>query len=177
MNNMDDWLNILSDETKSLFELLNAEEIPRARLATEFQDYSDASKNELISHIAQSLSFTPNGRLLARLKFIQTPDNTADLNLAYLVNLRSADPQARKVSLIGLNELSHPAIEDFALNALRDDADSVSTAAVQILLPKAQQEPRIRRLLYDFSQVHQNEPEFYTTLRLLEAHHLDQPED
>lgn len=173
---MENWLDTLSNETKSLFNLLNAEEIPRTRLAEGFQDFSDSSKDELIAHLAQTLKPAPTGRLITRLKFIQTSSNTADLNLVYLINLRSDDPQVRKASLFGLNDLSHPAIEDFALNALREDADQVATVAVQILLPKAQHQARIRRLLHDFYRTHKDEPEFYTTLRLLEAHQLDQPE-
>lgn len=173
---MDEWLESLSPEARALFEVLNMEDVPRAWLAGGFAEYSEASKEELIARIAETLQPAPSGRLLARLKYIQTPASSDDLRLAYLTNLRSADPHARKVSLFGLNELGHPAIEDFALNALRDQADEVSVAAVQILLPRAQQEPRVRRLLHDFYRTHQDDPEYYTTLRLLEAHGLDKPE-
>jgi hypothetical protein len=172
---MDEWLESLSPEARALFEVLNGEEVPRAWLAGGFEEYSEASKDELIGKIAETLDPAPSGRLLARLKYIQTPANSDDLRLAYLANLRSPDPHARKVSLFGLSELGHAAIEDFALNALRDPADEVSVAAVQILVPRANQEPRVRRLLYDFYRAHQDDPEFYTTLRLMEAHQLNRP--
>lgn len=173
---MDDWPAELSEESRELYTLLDSEEVPRTQLAAQFPEFSDASKNELIAYVAKTLRPPPSGRLLARLKFIQTSGSTDDLRLAYLVNLRSEDPHARKISLLGLNEVSHPAIEDFALTALRDHADEVSTAAVRILLPSAQEEPRVRSLLHDFYIANRDDPEYYTTLRLLEAHAMDQPE-
>src|SRR5690606_41991532 len=132
---MDEWLESLSPEARALFEALNGQEVPRAWLASGFAEYSTASKDELVARIAETLHPAPSGRLLERLKYIQTTDNGEDLRLAYLTNLRSADPQARKASLFGLNELGYAAIEDFALNALRDQADEVSVEAVQHLAP------------------------------------------
>ncbi|WP_374686872.1 hypothetical protein [Promineifilum sp.] len=166
---MDDWTKSLSPAARQLLELLEAEEIPRATFFDSFAAFGDESKNELVRRIASILEPPPSGQLLARLKFIRTGDNEADLTVAYLVNLRSPNPESRAASLYGLRELEHPALEGFALNALRDEADPVVAAASDILLPHAQQDTRIGELLSEFYRMHQEDPAFYTTISLLKA--------
>src|SRR5712692_8384161 len=144
-------------ETDRLFDLLNAYDVPPALLESGLGQFSVESKNELVGRVARTLEPPPLGRLLARLLLIVTPVNKPDLVAAYVTNLRSPHSDARRSSLYGLNKLDHPAINDFATAALRDDDDQVIVTACSILLSHAKQEPRLWKILQDLYQTHKDD--------------------
>jgi hypothetical protein len=112
------------------------------------QEYSPASKNALVARLAASAAW-PAPRLLARLPYIATPENRADIVAVYRKNLQSPDPQGRMESLYGLDRLGEPLAVTAARDALRDDTDDVVLAAVNILFPRAQQDPQLWRQLQE----------------------------
>lgn len=163
----------IDSEVQRLLELLNAEDLRPAELEFGLQEFSVESKNELVARAARTFDPPPEGRFLARLLFIMTDENRSDMQLALIANLRSPHPEARRASLYGLEQLGHPGVVDFALNALRDDSDQVLAAACSILLSRAKEDSRIRQLLHGFYKTHRGQDEFYGVTSLLEAHGVD----
>jgi hypothetical protein len=162
--------DVWATETDRLFELLNSYHLGPNQLEAGFVEFSEESKNEVVSRIARTYEPAPQGNLLARLIFILTDANKSDMTTAFLANLRSPTPGARKASLYGLEKLEHPGIVDFALNSLRDDADEVLVAACDILVRKAKEQPQIWELLKSFYAAHRGREEFYGITSFLEAH-------
>jgi hypothetical protein len=160
----------MKEEADRLFKLLNAEELPRAIAISGLNSFSAESKNEVVAHIVGAFAPAPGGHLLGRLLMIQTDENKADMETAFLANLRSADPQARKASLYGLAQLHYAGFTDLALLSLRDDSDQVLAMACDLLLPKAKQDPRLWKILQDVHAMHKGDPQFHMTVSLLEAH-------
>jgi hypothetical protein len=158
-----------NDEVDRLYDILNQDEIQRAFWQSGLDEFSIESKNELIKRIAETFDPPPRGALLARLLFIVNDQTQPALTLAYLTNLRSPDPEARTVSLYGLQKLGHPNLTDIALAALRDDADQVVMAAITVLMPKAQQDPAIRKILEEVYATHKDKPEFHMSMSTLKG--------
>jgi hypothetical protein len=167
--------NTFAQEVEELLEILNFHDVPLNQLEACFEEFSIEAKNELVARVAQTFDPPPKGKLLARLLFILTEENKSDMTNAFIENLRSSYPEARKASLYGLEKLAHPGIVDFALNALRDDNDQVLVAAVTILLPKARENIHIWRFLQGFYTIHKGEEDFYGSTSLLEAHGINHP--
>lgn len=159
----------LDEEVDQLWEYLNLEELPPGT-ASGLDQFSEASKNALIARAARTLDPPLRGRVLARLALIATDQNKEDLESLFLTNLRSPHPQARKISLHGLSDLGYPRLTDLAILSLRDDSDQVLATACDLLLPKAQQDPRVLQFLKDVYAAHKGDPEFHMTTSLLEAH-------
>lgn len=168
-------LDAVATETDRLFELLNSYQLSPEQLEAGFAEFSAESKNELASRVARIYEPAPQGGLLARLLFIQTAANKADMVTAFLVNLHSPYPDARKASLYGLEKLNHPSIVDFALNSLRDDAGQVLVAACDILVRKAKEQPQLLGLLKNFHAAHKDREASYGAVSLLEAHGISSP--
>lgn len=167
--------NTVRAEADRLFELLNAYDVPPAVLESGLKQFSVESKNEVASRVARTSDPAPSGRLLARLLFILTDANTPDVTAAYVRNLRSADPDARKFSLYGLQQLRHPTLTDFATAALKDDEDQVVNAACHILLPQAKQDPGLWKVLQDRFNVRKDDKRFSASTNLLRAHGIEGP--
>ena len=163
----------IQEEANRLMELLQTEDLPRLVLASGFKDFSEASKNEVASRVAQTFNPPPPGRVIARLSMIMTEKNKNDITNAYLANLRSPDPEARKYSLYGLDQLGHPSIADFAMFSLRDDNDQVLIAACDVLIPKARQDRHLWNLMKNFYASYRDNKEYYGIITLLEAHHIE----
>jgi hypothetical protein len=138
----------LAAETDRLSAQLNAMEVHPYILQNGLGVYSEDSKNALVARLATGSSW-PAPRLLARLPYILTPENRADMVAVYRKNLQSPDPQGRMESLYGLDRLGEPVAATAARDALRDNADDVVLAAVNILYPRAQQDPQLWRQLQD----------------------------
>jgi hypothetical protein len=162
-----------SQEVDQLYNILNADSVSPAILEG-LKDFSAASKNQLVAHIAQTLEPVPSAKVLARLLFILTEENRAGVMTAFLVNLRSPYPDARRASLYGLSQLNYPGFIDVAILSLRDDSDQVLATACDLLLPKAKQEPRLWKILQDVYALHKGDPQFHMTMSLLEAHGIAQ---
>ncbi len=160
----------IDTEIDQLLSILNAEDLRPDRLESGLADFSIESKNELMSRIARTFDPPPQARLLARLPFILTDANKPDMVTAFIANLRSPYPEARKFSLYGLEKLGHPGVVDFALASLRDDADEVLVAACSILLPKAKQDPRLWKVLQNVYTANKGKEKFYLSTSFLEAH-------
>jgi hypothetical protein len=161
-------------EVEQLKQMLSAEEIPHALILSGFAEFSDEVKNALVAQAAQTFEPPLPGKLVARLIFLLTDGNRANMQRVFVNNLRAPDPGARKASLYGLEKLEHPALVDFALHALRDDADQMLAPACDILLRKAENDPVVRKLLRSFYEAYKGKPEFYSVRTLLEAHGIDQ---
>jgi hypothetical protein len=160
----------VKEEADSLFDLLNAEELPPTIAITGLDRFGAESKNELVARVARAFDPIPRGQLLFRLLLILTDENKADMEMAFLVNLRSPDPQARRASLYGLATLNYPGFIDLAILSLRDDSDQVLATACDLLLPKAKEDPRLWKILQDVYSIHKGDPQFYMTVSILEAH-------
>lgn len=163
----------IQQEVEQLKDILSAEEIPHGMVLTGFQEFSAQVKNALVEQAAQTFEPPLPGKLVARLIYLMTDGNRANLQQVFVNNLRSPDPEARKASLYGLEKLEHPALVDFALHALRDDADQMLAPACDILLRQAEHDPVVRKLLRSFYQAYKDKPEFYSVRTLLEAHGID----
>ena len=163
----------IQQEVEQLRQILNAEEVPHTLVLSGFQEFSDEVKNALVEQAAQIFEPPLSGRLVARLIYLLTDINRRNMQRVFVNNLRSPDPEARKASLYGLEKLEHPALVDFALHALRDDADQMLAPACDILLRKVEHDPVLRKLLRSFYQTYKDKPEFYSVRTLLEAHGID----
>jgi HEAT repeat protein len=155
------------DETARLYQLLDLEDAPPTEL-DQLPGFSDEAKDDVVARIARTQAPAP-GRVLARLVMIRTGRNEEDMAAAFLTGLRSAEPDARKFALYGLEQLGHPTTADEALRALADDDDRVVTAAVTILLPRAAADPRIAAALREAYEARRGREEFHMSTSLLEA--------
>jgi hypothetical protein len=160
----------MSEKADKLLSILSAEEVQRAFWESGLNEFSAEERNEAVARVARTSEPAPPGRLLARLLFIVTDQNKPDMIAAFLANLNSPDPDARKASLYGLQELGNPGVTDFALAALRDSSDQVITAACTVLLPQAKQDPRLWTILRDLYAAHQGKTEFHMSNSFLQAH-------
>ena len=163
----------LAEETEKLFGILNAEHVSPDVLESGFSDYSKKAKNKLALKVATTFEPTPSARLLQRLLFILTKGNKQNITNAYVLNLNSTDAQVRRACLYGLQKLAHPALKDFALNALKDTDYEVLVAASTILLDQKKQDKVIQSLLKQCYQCHKNEEKHYTLTKFLEASSLN----
>jgi HEAT repeat protein len=157
-----------TDEIQRLLDILEAYEVLPDLLESGLDAFSDEAKNAVVERLARAPE-PPPGQVVARLLFIRTPQNEADMAAVFRRGLQSPDPAARKFSLYGLDQLDHPAATDAALEALADDDDWVTFAAATILLPKAAQEPGIAEALRDAYAAKKGKEEFHATVSLLEA--------
>jgi len=164
--------NTVTAEANRLFELLNTYDVPPTILESGLKQFSVESKDELVSRVARTVP-SPSGKLLARLLFVLTPANTSDVIAIYVRNLHSADPDARKFSLYGLQQLGHPAIAEFATAALEDDEDQVVNAACSILLPASKRDPHLWKVLQSRYSARKDDPRFSTSTSLLKAHGIE----
>lgn len=160
----------IENEVREMRGLLQQEDFVPAVALTAFDRFSAEAKDALVAEVARQFDPPPSGQLLARLLQIVTDASRPVLIKIYLANLRSPDAQARRASLHGLVMLGYPQATDLALAALRDDADAIVGDAVQILLPLAQQDERVRDLLGGVLAAYQDDPAFYATTSLLTAH-------
>ena len=163
----------LQHEIEQLKQILNAEEVPHMLVLSGFEEFSDEAKNALVEQAAETFEPPLSGKLVARLSYLLTDINRRNMQQVFVGNLRSPDPEARKASLYGLEKLEHPTLVDFALHALRDDADQMLAPACDILLRHAENDPVVRKLLRSFYRSYQDKPEFYSVRALLEAHGID----
>jgi len=157
------------DESNRLFDVLSAEEVPADLLSSGLKDYRAESKDALVTRAAQTFAPDPPGRLLERLPHVLSETNKSEMSDAFVANLRSPDPAARKASLLGLEKLGHAALADFALLSLRDDTDEVVHAACQILLPGAKQDARIWTILEGVYAARRDNERFSASVSLLKA--------
>ena len=160
----------IEDEMRDMRQILNQEDLVPAVALSAFDRFSDEARDALVADVARQFDPPPSAQLLARLQMVVTDAARPVLTGVYLANLRSPDAQARQASLQGLVALGYPQATDLALAALRDDADAVVGAAVQILLPLAQQDERVRDLLGGVLATHRDDPDFHVTASLLTAH-------
>jgi hypothetical protein len=166
----------VEDEVRELRELLEAEDLVPGVALTAFDKFSAEARAAVIAETARQFDPPPSGRMLARLLPLVTDASRSMLADAYLANLRSSDPQARRSSLDGLAALEYPRVTDLALTALRDEDDSVVGSAVGILVPLAAQNDNIRRLLASLYAARRGDPGFYLTTTLIDAHGI-KPEE
>lgn len=157
------------DDASRLLAVLGEPEISKMTLSAGFPDFDTASRDAAVERVARQLEPPPSGPLLTRLLLIRTPSNVTSLRRAFLMNLRSPDPQARAASLRGLDELRDAGAHDEALSALRDADDPVLVVALDILLPEAAADPDIRPLLEALHARWQSDPGHHMSMRLLEA--------
>jgi len=162
----------ISQAAAKLRAELDSYHVSLLALESGFKGYSDAVKNELVESLARVKEPLPPGKLLARLPFIRTTQNEASMQTVFINNLRSPHTDARTSSLYGLQQLNHPRLADFAEQALNDDSDDVLVAACAILIPKANQDARLRSRLQLLYSQKKDKPEFYTTIELLKAHRM-----
>lgn len=162
-------------EVARLEAWLAQEELSPGVVGDELASFGAEARDALVLRVARTLDPPPPGRLLARLPMIQTPENEASLASAFLANLHSPDPEARKASLYGLERLGHPAAADLATSALRDDEDAVLAAAADILLRRGGDLERVRPLLEQVLARHREDPRFHATRAVLAAHGIGVP--
>src|SRR6266481_1305740 len=105
----------MNEEAQRLLKVLNSYNIPPEQLEQGFKEFSSESKDELVREFARTFDPTLEGRVLARLPYLRTAENEADMATVFVMNLHSPDPEARASSLYGLQQLAHPSITDFAL--------------------------------------------------------------
>ncbi len=160
----------VKEEADRLFELLNAEELPPSVAISGLDQFSVESKNALVARVTRTFDPASRSQLLARLLLLLTDENRADIETAFISNLRSPFPGARRASLYGLAELNHPSITDLAIVSLRDDSDQVLVTACDLLVPKAKQDPRLWKILQDVYAMHKGDLQFHMTVSFLEAH-------
>ena len=125
---------------------------------------------ELTLDLAHLPEPTLPGRVVGRLQYALTGENRRDIETVYLAHLRAADPEARRASLYGLAQLNHPDVAEHARSMLGDGDDQVVVAASSILLPRADQDPAIRDALARTYATRKGDPDFPTTVSLLEAY-------
>jgi hypothetical protein len=160
------------DEMRRLRGILEQDDlVPAAQLGISDQ-FGAAVKDAVVADVVRQFDPPPSGRLLSRLPLIVTDESKPLLAGAYLANLGSPDPAARRASINGLVSLGHPSTPDVALTALRDSDDGVVAAAVQALIPQASQDPSIRDLLGNLYAAHHDDPSFHLTRTLLDAHDI-----
>ena len=162
-------------EVDRLLRTLGAENVRPDDLEKGLPEFSAASKDEAVRQIARMFAPEPSGKLLARLPFILTARNRSDMTAAFIVNLNSPEPAARKFSLYGLEQLKHPALADLALIATRDADDQVAYAACFILLPTARQDARLWKILQGLYGARKDRQEFLTTVNFLRAQGIEGP--
>jgi len=160
----------IQEDADRLYTALSNDDIPKTVLASGFQDFSDACKNEVVVRVTQMYRPSPTGALLARLILIQTPENSEIMRAAFVASLRSADPEARKFCLYGLKELGHEALSDLALASMRDDTDTITSTALTILLPTAKEDENLLAFLQEFYVANKDNEAFHMSISLLEAH-------
>jgi hypothetical protein len=160
----------VDEEADRLYELLAESDPSLVEMEAGFPDYSVESKLAVVERVARTFAPPPGGSLVARLLMIRTPQNEAALRRVLVANLRSADPQARRVSLHGLRETGHPDVAELAISALRDEEDAVVATAIEILAPLARDDVRLRSFLEDFAFSRRGDERFHMSLGLLEAH-------
>ncbi len=166
----------LDQETQSLFEELNGNDVAPDVLEAGMPDFSEASKNELVKRAAKEPQPTSSGKFLSRLVFLQTKQNRPSIISVYENHLTSSDASARKASLYGLQELQHPELNNFAIQALEDEDDQVLFAACSILLNSPQQNQNERNNLQALYEKHRGKDQYYMTLSLLEGHGFGSPQ-
>jgi len=160
----------ITEDAERLYQTLNEEDLGKRVLLAGFVEYSDTTKLAVVARLLRTYAPAPSGRLLARLLYIRTTENEPAMRTVFLANLRSPNPDARRISLFGLKELRHPALLDLALVSMRDDSDQVVAIALEILLPETKANADLRSYLQDFYAAHQGKSEFYMSCSLLEAH-------
>ncbi|TWT43973.1 hypothetical protein RAS1_03770 [Phycisphaerae bacterium RAS1] len=158
----------MREETERLLSFLSADEVHPLLMEKELPKYSGEAKGELVARLAATLD-PPPGRLLSRLPEILTDQNRDAMSSVFILNLRAAEPEARRASLVGLKRLRHPALDAFALLTLRDDADAVLDAACSILIPKAATDAKLKPLLAEVYRAHRGDEAFQLTIGLLEG--------
>ena len=163
----------LEEAVQQLAELLDTDDLVPYQATTGLAEIGDDAKNALAAQLARRLDPPPSGRLLARLPLILTDANRDDIVSTLMTNLRSPDANARRASLVGLNELGYEQATDLALASLRDGADPVVATAAQILVQHAD-DPRVRGVLGDLVAAHRDDPDFHLTRSLLEAHGIEE---
>ena len=160
----------IKSESERLYEFLSEDKLHPLELEEKSKTASPESKNELMRRLAHMFEPAPPGRVLARLAYMLTPQNRADMTTAFLFNLRAKEPEARVSSLYGLAKLEYPNLDGLALVALRDDADVVLAAACQILLPKTKHDATLLKILQAVYAAHKGDSAFHMSVSLLEAH-------
>jgi hypothetical protein len=153
-----------------LLALLNEDKIHPAELDSAMKSFTDAVKNEVVARVTATFDPPPPARVLSRLLFIRTSSNQAELGAAYVANLRSPFPDARKASLQALQQLEHPALVSLALLSLRDDSDAILAVACQILVERSSKDPAVWRLMQSAYRSRAGKREYYLSNSILEAH-------
>jgi hypothetical protein len=156
-------------EAERLLEVLNAYHVPPEDLEAGLPDFSVESKNKVAALVAGASVPPPPARLLARLLFIRTGENEADVAAALTANLESPEPEARAASLYGLQQLRHPGLVEFARGALADNAGGVLLAACSILVPEAKGDPALLQTLQEVYASRAGQKEFHASANLLKA--------
>ena len=162
-------------ESELLYEFLSVDKLHPLELEDKSKTASLESKNELVRRLAHMFEPAPPGRVLARLLYLLTPQNRADMATVFLLNLRAKEAESRVSSLYGLQKLGYPNLDGLALAALRDDADIVLAAACQILLPKSKHDATLWKLLQAVYAAHKGDSAFHMSVSLLEAHGVTNP--
>ena len=159
-----------AEDAGELLDLLEHGSLTPGAAMTALDRFDDDAKREAVTRVARRFDPPPNGQLLAALLSIRTDDNTDEIVATYLTNLRSPDPDGRRASLYGLDQLGYPKVQDLALASLRDEADRVVVTAVQVLLPAGSAgDDRLQAILRGVLAAHRGDPDFYMTTTLLEA--------
>jgi hypothetical protein len=162
--------NAAVNDADKLYAILNGENVHPVVLDSAINSFSEMAKNQVVARVASTFAPPPGGALLDRLLFISTPGNQAEMAGAFIVNLRSPLPEARRASLQGLEKLEHPALVQFALLSVRDESDMVVALACQILTARTKQDPVVWKLLRSAYTARVGRQEFYLSNTILEAH-------
>jgi len=162
--------NAAVNNADQLYAILNGENAHPVVLDSAINSFGEIAKNQVVARVAATFEPPPRGALLDRLLFIRTSGNQAEMAGAFIVNLRSPLPEARKASLQGLEKLGHAAIVQFALLSVRDESDAVVAVACQILVARAKQDPVVWKLLRSAYTARAGRQEFYLSNSILEAH-------
>jgi hypothetical protein len=166
----------MKDAADRLYDILNEYDVHSSILETRFPEFDAETKRAVVLRVGAMFDPPPPGPLLARLLYILTDTNRQDLVRVYIANLRSPDQKARKFSLYGLSELKHPSVREFAIAALRDESDDVVMQACAILLPEAQQDRALWKLLQGVYRAHEGQPGFHSTTSLLTSSGIERDE-
>jgi hypothetical protein len=159
----------LHDDVARLRDILGHPELPPGVATDVLPEFSDEVRDALVGQVAREFEPPPPGQLLARLVFVVTDENRDAIVGTYLANLRSPLADGRRASLLGLAHLGYRQITDLAMVSLRDDADPVVAAAVDLLLPLAADDDRVRAVLGQILAAHADDAEFHMTAALLRA--------
>jgi hypothetical protein len=165
--------NAAVTDADKLFDILNSDKVHPTVLDSAVKNFSDATKNQVVTRVVTTFEPPVRAALLTRLLFILTEQNRAEMSAAFIANLRSPLPEARKASLQGLEKLKHPALDEFALLSLRDDSDGILSIACQILVPRAQRDPTFWKVLHSAYRARAGKREYYLSNSILEAHGLN----